>query len=75
MEVQIKDLVARANGEFLIKEAVQELNLWLEEQEFEITLYSSLDRNTPLIKEWKDLMTKVSDNQSLLQSLKDSKYS
>jgi hypothetical protein len=27
-----------------------------------------------LIKEWKDLMTQVGDNQSLLLSLKDSPY-
>jgi dynein heavy chain 2 len=36
--------------------------------------YESQGRITPLIKEWKDLMTSVSDNQSLLASLKDSKY-
>ena len=33
-----------------------------------------MDRITPLIKEWKELMTKVSDNQALLTSLKDSKF-
>jgi dynein heavy chain 2 len=27
-----------------------------------------------LIKEWKDVVTQVSDNQSLIISLKDSKY-
>jgi dynein heavy chain 2 len=27
-----------------------------------------------LIKDWKDIITKVGDNQSLLQSLKDSPY-
>lgn len=29
---------------------------------------------TPLIKEWKDLITEVSDNQALLISLKESRY-
>jgi dynein heavy chain 2 len=32
------------------------------------------DRVTPLIKGWKDLFTKVSDQQSLVQSLKESPY-
>lgn len=31
-------------------------------------------RNVPLVKEWKDVTTAVSDNESLLNSLKDSPY-
>ena len=41
---------------------------------FDLTTYESINRKTPLIKEWKDMMTKVSDNQSLVASLKDSKF-
>ena len=29
---------------------------------------------TPLIKDWKDLMTQVSDNQALMMSLKESRF-
>jgi dynein heavy chain 2 len=36
--------------------------------------HQSTNRATPLIKGWKELFTKVSDEQSLLQSLKDSPY-
>lgn len=31
-------------------------------------------RKVALIKDWKELITKVGDNQCLLQSLKDSPY-
>lgn len=31
-------------------------------------------RRTPLIKEWRDAMTEVGDNQSLVASLKQSSY-
>ena len=39
-----------------------------------MTEYKSNERTTPLIKEWKELMNKVSDNQGLLESIKASKF-
>lgn len=57
-----------------LREAVQELKIWCETAEFELSEFTNNNRSTPLIKEWKDLMTKVSDNQSLLASLKESKF-
>lgn len=51
-----------------------ELKTWQETCEFELTDYQSNGRTTPLIKEWKEMMTKVSDNQSLLGSLKENKF-
>jgi dynein heavy chain 2, cytosolic len=57
-----------------LREAIQELKIWTEEARFELTSLVSNGKETPLIKEWKELMTKVSDNQSLLSSLKESKY-
>ena len=57
-----------------LREAIIELQGWCDNAEFELTEYSSNNRTTPLIKEWKELMTKVSDNQSLLESLKESKF-
>ena len=70
----MKELAARAQGEVSLREAVQELRVWCETTEFELTDYTANGRTTPLIKEWRDLMTKVSDNQSLLASLKESKF-
>ena len=71
---EIKDLALRAQGEISLREAIQELKVWCETTEFEMTEYQANNRMTPLIKEWKDLMTKVSDNQALLASLKESKF-
>ncbi|EGR34149.1 hypothetical protein IMG5_022750, partial [Ichthyophthirius multifiliis] len=70
----IKELCARAQGEVALREAIQELNNWCDTYEFELTEYKSNNKLTPLIKEWKDLLTKVSDNQSLLISMKESKF-
>jgi dynein heavy chain 2 len=36
--------------------------------------YQSNGRTTPVIKEWKEVMTQVSDHQSLIMSLKESRY-
>lgn len=58
----LKELSARAVGEVTLREAVQELKTWCETAEFDLTEYTSNGRTTPLIKEWKDMMTKVSDN-------------
>lgn len=67
----LKDLHARARGEVTIREALQELQVWGAETVFTLTEHSG---GTPLIKDWKDVMTSVGDNQSLLLSLKESAY-
>ena len=36
-----------------------ELKTWCDTAEFELTEYSSNNRSTPLIREWKELVTKV----------------
>lgn len=59
---EIKELAARAVGEITLREAILELKTWCESAEFELTDYTNNNRTTPLIREWKDLMTKVSDN-------------
>lgn len=70
----IRELQARATGEVTLREAIFELRTWCDTSEFELSEYTNNNRTTPLIKEWKELMTKVSDNQSLLGSLKESKF-
>eukprot|EP01116_Phalansterium_solitarium_P024803 TRINITY_DN91_c0_g1_i2.p1 TRINITY_DN91_c0_g1~~TRINITY_DN91_c0_g1_i2.p1 ORF type:complete len:4088 (+),score=2028.04 TRINITY_DN91_c0_g1_i2:171-12434(+) len=70
----IKELHARASGEVTIREALQELKNWGNETEFALADHVENNRSTMLIKDWKELMTSVGDNQALLASLKDSPY-
>mmetsp|Transcript_41826 Transcript_41826/g.82044 ORF Transcript_41826/g.82044 Transcript_41826/m.82044 type:complete len:4055 (+) Transcript_41826:307-12471(+) len=68
-------LSARARGEVAIREAVQELRVWADETEFSLLEYATTNKKTThLIKDWKDLFTKISDQQSLVSSLKESPY-
>jgi len=71
---QVRELQARAQGEVTIREAIQELRVWCDETSFTLTEHVSGDRTTPLVKEWKELMTQLSDNQALLASLKESRF-
>ncbi|KAI9209802.1 uncharacterized protein BJ171DRAFT_594818 [Polychytrium aggregatum] len=72
----IKELNSRANGEIAIREAIQELDIWGAGSSFGLTEYKDAKgtANFQLIKDWKDILTQIGDNQSLLQSLKDSPY-
>jgi len=83
---KIKELSNRANGEVSIREALQELESWGVSAEFSLSPYEieydsnefgeseSIKKTVMLIKEWKETLTQIGDNQSLLQSLKDSPY-
>ena len=71
---QVKELQARAQGEVTIREAIQELRVWCDEATFTLFEHVQNDRVTPLIKEWKEILTQVSDNQALLSSLKESRF-
>ncbi|CAK8696967.1 unnamed protein product [Clavelina lepadiformis] len=71
----LKELNSRAQGEVSIREALRELELWGAGATFSFTDYQdSANNSIRLIKEWKDLLNEVGDNQCLLQSLKDSPY-
>ncbi|XP_053400577.1 cytoplasmic dynein 2 heavy chain 1-like [Mercenaria mercenaria] len=71
----LKELNQRAQGEVTIREAIRELDLWGAAAQFTLTEYEDSNKNViHLIKDWKDLVNQVGDNQSLLQSLKDSPY-
>ena len=63
-------------GEVSIREAIEEVSAWAAETTFSTTEYISgaTGKTTALIKDWKDLVTSVSDLQSLLGSLKDSRF-
>lgn len=69
---EIKQLHARAEGEIQLREALQDLRVWALEAVF--TLVPSTDAAVLLISDWKDVMTQVSENQSLVASLKDSPF-
>ncbi|XP_064610087.1 cytoplasmic dynein 2 heavy chain 1-like isoform X3 [Liolophura sinensis] len=71
----LKELNQRAQGEVTIREAIRELELWGAGAIFAMTEYEDSNKKTlHLIKDWKDLVNQVGDNQCLLQSLKDSPY-
>ncbi|GIY30539.1 cytoplasmic dynein 2 heavy chain 1 [Caerostris extrusa] len=65
----------RAQGEVTIREALNELDLWGAKARFSLTEHVDSSGNTiALIKEWKDLLNKVGENQCLVQSLKDTAF-
>jgi dynein heavy chain 2 len=69
------DLNSRADGEVMIRDALQELDIWGASALFALLDYQTGDgRSIKLIKEWKETLTQVGDNQSLLLSLKDSPF-
>jgi dynein heavy chain 2 len=53
----IKDLADKAQGEVTIREAINELRTWCESTDFILSDYESNGRTTPLIREWKDVIT------------------
>ena len=71
---EIKELSDKAQGEVTIREAINELRVWCDSTEFTLSDYLSNGRTTPLIKEWKEIITAVSDHQSLIMSLKESRF-
>lgn len=71
---ELKELADKAQGEVTLREAIRDLKIWCESAEFTLTEYEANNRTTPLIKEWKEVMTQVSDNQALIMSLKESRF-
>eukprot|EP01105_Mastigella_eilhardi_P023120 TRINITY_DN578_c0_g1_i21.p1 TRINITY_DN578_c0_g1~~TRINITY_DN578_c0_g1_i21.p1 ORF type:complete len:3400 (+),score=883.23 TRINITY_DN578_c0_g1_i21:3362-13561(+) len=71
---QIKELQQRAQGEVSIRDAIEELKTWSANTEFSIFDHEEGGRITPLIRDWKELLTTIGDNQALLASLKDSQF-
>jgi len=73
---EVKALHVQAQGEVSIREALQQLEAWGLDREFVLLRHQLGDgtQHVALIKEWKETMTDVADNQSLVQSLKDSPF-
>ncbi|PSN45380.1 Cytoplasmic dynein 2 heavy chain 1 [Blattella germanica] len=69
----LQDLNARAASEIVIRQALGELDIWEVEAKFILTEHSdSQGQTVMLIKDFKDILNKVGDNQCLLQSVKNS---
>ncbi|GLH06946.1 Dynein heavy chain, cytoplasmic, partial [Gryllus bimaculatus] len=70
---KFKDLNARAASEIVIRQALGELDIWEVEAKFSLTEHKdSQGQTVKLIKDFKDILNKVGDNQCLLQSIKNS---
>ena len=76
----LKALHAQAQGETVLREALEQLQVWGFERAFELVPHEApaigtgATKRTVLIKSWKELLSEVGDNQSLLNSLKDSPF-
>ncbi|XP_068211563.1 cytoplasmic dynein 2 heavy chain 1 [Palaemon carinicauda] len=71
----LKEMNSKAAGEVVIRQALGELDVWEVDARFTLLPHTdSGGHEVMLIKEWKDIINKVGDHQSLLQSLKDSPY-
>lgn len=72
---ELKELNSRAHGEVSIREALHDLDMWGAAAVFTLTDYQDCEnRNLKVIKDWKEIVNEVGDNQCLLHSLKDSPY-
>ena len=60
-ENELMELNNRAAGEVVIRQALSELDVWEVEAKFSfIDHQASSGENVPLIKDWKDILNKVS---------------
>ncbi|KAG5501057.1 hypothetical protein GH5_04648 [Leishmania sp. Ghana 2012 LV757] len=73
-EGELKHLHARAHGEIQLREALQDMRKWALEAGFSLTAPTESASKVRLITDWKETMTQVSDNQALVNSLKDSPF-
>ncbi|KPI89860.1 putative dynein heavy chain [Leptomonas seymouri] len=73
-EDELKQLHARAEGEIQLREALQDMRTWALEAHFTLTAPTESVSKVCLITDWKEIMTQVSDNQALVNSLKDSPF-
>jgi dynein heavy chain 2 len=73
----LKTLHAQAQGEVTLREALHQLKVWGLDRRFALVTQAVAGPKggtISLIKEWKEILTEVGDNQSLVSSLKDSPF-
>ena len=62
-------------GEISIRQALAELDKWGASDKFDLTEFTAVDgRRVVLVKEWSEMIGRVGDHRSLLQSLHGSPY-
>jgi dynein heavy chain 2 len=71
---QIKDIAERARGEMTIRSSLEEIRSWFSNTEFQWYDHTFSSRTTSVVKEWKKLLSDLSDKQSLISSLRDSPF-
>jgi dynein heavy chain 2 len=73
----LQTLHAQAAGEVTLREALYQLKVWGLDRRFALVTQAVAGPkggSIALIKEWKEILTEVGDNQSLVSSLKDSPF-
>lgn len=72
---EIRFLASRAQGEIALREALTDLQAWCDSTVFTFSEYLDQEKvAVNLVKEWTDILTEVGDNQTVLQTIKDSKF-
>ncbi|CAG9863949.1 unnamed protein product [Phyllotreta striolata] len=70
---ELQGINKRAASEIIIRQALAELEHWDIHTRFALSPHKdSKNKEIPLIKDFKEILNKIGDNQSLLQSLKNS---
>ena len=65
----------RATGEVTVRQALNELDAWEVEAKFDLAEHLDSQKKTVyVIQDFKNLLNKVGDNQSLLQSIRTSPF-
>lgn len=71
----IKFLASKALGEVALRETLADLGTWCDTTKYEFSDFKDQQGvELQLVKEWSDIITRVSENQVMLQSVRDSKY-
>ena len=70
----VKELQAQAQGEVLVRDALQELTVWSQTAELSLVEYKEQGRKSMLVKDWGRMFLDLGDKQSLLSSLKESQF-
>ncbi|RZC33069.1 cytoplasmic dynein 2 heavy chain 1 [Asbolus verrucosus] len=70
---ELQAICKKAASEIVVRQALAELDQWDVQARFILTAHTdSRNKNIMLIKDFKEILSKIGDNQSLLQSVKNS---
>ncbi|XP_015834463.1 cytoplasmic dynein 2 heavy chain 1 [Tribolium castaneum] len=70
---ELQVICKKAASEIVVRQALAELDQWDVQARFILTSHTdSRNKNIMLVKDFKEILSKIGDNQSLLQSVKNS---